>query len=319
MTRWTDPKVLAECARIFNITLVGLAGAYGWESILGLEQDWRFIKRLRRGNLWTRAPLCLYFACKYATLLSVIGVNYTNNVTQVIDCQIVYTVIELLGNIAIGSASTLLLLRCSALWRHYSPAIYPLITLSTAQWIILLYGSSTVRSSYAANGSCVVTGASSSFLAGLYSYTMALDFTVLVMTLLGISRLGTQSNNIWKLLSRNSITYCAVAVIVNAICMIIIVMRLNSIMNIMFSIPACVLRYELGPGSIDEYKIANAQKPKQLRNLSLLPESCTALDGDLVYSPAHNLAPYLVNNWNQKQTTNPPILTATKYTPYLSK
>lgn len=38
---------------------------------------------------------------------------------------------------------------------------------------------------------------------------MVLDFTVLVMTLWGLQRLGTPNSSLWKLLSRDSIVYCA--------------------------------------------------------------------------------------------------------------
>ncbi|KAG9004085.1 hypothetical protein FRB94_002676 [Tulasnella sp. JGI-2019a] len=241
MIHWYDPNVIAQSALLFGRLQLALIGLYGWESLLGLQQDWRFGKRLRQGTFWTRVPICVYFVSKYGTLLSLIGLNYANNATGRINCQAIFTTNELFGNIGIGGASTLLVLRCSAIWRHYPHVMYPLILLSLGQWAILLYSVTTVRSSRGPGGSCIITETNTSLLTALYAYTMALDFAVLIMTLLGVSRLGRPDSSLWRLLSRDSILYCALAFVSNVIAAVFVILRLNPVMEVMFTVPACVV------------------------------------------------------------------------------
>jgi hypothetical protein len=77
-----------------------------------------------------------------------------------------------MGNTAIGSASTLLMLRTIAIWNRNIFVVIPLILLSLGQWGILFHGVATVHSSWvAAAGGCVVTGTAQGFIELIYLYS----------------------------------------------------------------------------------------------------------------------------------------------------
>lgn len=48
--------------------------AFGrWEALIGMPNDYRFLKRLSWAPLWTKFTILVYFLCKYGTLISLIG------------------------------------------------------------------------------------------------------------------------------------------------------------------------------------------------------------------------------------------------------
>lgn len=96
----------------------------------------------------------------------------SNNVTTEIDCQPLYVFNQLMGNTAVGGASTLLMLRVIAIWNRNLFVVVPLVTLSLGQWAILLHSVSTLRVHYVAEvGQCVVGEAPQIFLQVLYLYS----------------------------------------------------------------------------------------------------------------------------------------------------
>lgn len=80
-----------------------------------------------------------------------------------------------MGNVAIGSASTLLMLRTIAIYSKNPYIVAPLLVLSLGQWGILFHGVSTVQASWTeipgAGFACVVSAAPQVFLQLLYIYS----------------------------------------------------------------------------------------------------------------------------------------------------
>lgn len=99
----------------------------------------------------------------------------SSNDTGFVNCQSLYLFNQFMGNFAIGSASTLLMLRTIAIYSKNLYVVVPLVVLSLAQWGILLHGISTVQATWVdlptGGGSCVVTGAPQVFLQLLYIYS----------------------------------------------------------------------------------------------------------------------------------------------------
>ncbi|KIO29781.1 hypothetical protein M407DRAFT_226291 [Tulasnella calospora MUT 4182] len=255
MTEWKDPTQVAYHAKVFSQVLLVLIGFYGWEVLCGLGFDAMIIKKLANRELKRSSPTVVYFLCKYGTLIAIIGLNVTNNVTNDFPCQVVYTNNQFWGNVAIGGASTLLMFR--SLRTYYAKAQLPvagtkqrwtwktlpkiklLLYLGSAgQWAILLYNVTGVKSSKAPDGSsCVVTDTEPVLLMVLYCYTMAFDFLVLAVCAIGLIRIPSPESRIWRL--------------------VFIVLRLNPIMEVMFAVPACVLRRLNKPRNTSEVELGN--------------------------------------------------------------
>ncbi|KAG8950549.1 hypothetical protein FRC04_007368 [Tulasnella sp. 424] len=260
MTQWKDPSQVAYHAKVFCQVLLVLIGFYGWEVLCGLSFDVMIIKKLLNRELKRSSPTVVYFFCKYGTLIAIIGLNITNNVTDNLPCQVFYTNNQFWGNVAIGGASTLLMFR--SLRTYYAKAQLPipgsrkqrwtwrtlpkvkllLYIGSAGQWAILLYNVTTVKSAKAPDGSsCVVTDTDPILLMVLYCYTMAFDFLVLVVCAIGLIRIPSPESRIWRLVCYDAMLWCAVAFSANTIATVFIVLRLNPIMEVMFAVPACVL------------------------------------------------------------------------------
>ncbi|KAG8954573.1 hypothetical protein FRC03_011421 [Tulasnella sp. 419] len=184
--------------------------------------------------------MIVYFLCRYFLLFALIGINVSLNSTDRLDCQALYTFNQVAGNIAIGSSSTLLMLRTFAIWSRNLYVIIPLTCLALGQWSILFYGVLTVRSNWAEEAhSCIVTGTYNLALNLIYIYTMAYDLVVLSVTITGLVRV-TGRSGIWQLLFADGLFYFIVAFTANLIPAVFLILNLNPAMNIMFTVPAAV-------------------------------------------------------------------------------
>ncbi|KAG8900188.1 hypothetical protein FRB99_006188, partial [Tulasnella sp. 403] len=164
-----------------------------------------------------------------------------------------YTSNQFWGNVGIGGASSLLMFRTRVLshisrlafWTHRPIVQYLLLAFSAGQWAILFYSVSTVKSARTPDHTCVITDTDPALLVVLYAYTMTFDFSVLMLSLFGLRRMeplnAKRRSPLWRLLFRDAIVFCAVAFSANLIATIFVILRLNTIMEIMFSVPACVL------------------------------------------------------------------------------
>ncbi|CAE6539349.1 hypothetical protein RSOLAG22IIIB_01352 [Rhizoctonia solani] len=238
MVNWSDPKVVAQQAATFAQLLLILLGLYAWEVFNTLEFDYHVLVNWREFK-W---PMAVYFVCRYSIWVGVIMLIVANNLTHQLNCQVFYTIIQLFGNIAIGTASALLMLRGIAIWRHNRYVLFSLLFVALGHWTILFLGVISVRSIWNVEvGVCVVTGTSTTLLRLIYGYTMAFDLTVLVVSTAGLlSSGGWQGSDLWKLLFRDGIAYFVVAFVGNAIAAVFTILHLNAAMDIMFTVPAAV-------------------------------------------------------------------------------
>lgn len=223
-------------AGIFGQVMWVLLGIMSWEIISTIKFDYRTVTNLKEFK-W---PLTFYFTCRYSILVALILLNFVNSVKSEINCQASYTSAQLFGNIAIGTASNLLMFRSMAIWSRTLWVVIPLTLIALGHWAILLHGVIAVRSVWSPVANvCVVTGTSSLFLRLLYGYTMAFDLLVLVLSVAGLMRTGHgRGSGLWKLLFRDGIAYFAVAFVGNFIAFIFAILHLNAAMDIMFTVPA---------------------------------------------------------------------------------
>ncbi|KAF8332752.1 uncharacterized protein EI90DRAFT_2917914 [Cantharellus anzutake] len=230
MPNWSDPAEIVRDAGIFQKFCLALLGVSTWEVFAQLPFDYSMVTGQRKA----RWPLIIYLYCKYSLWFAVIGVNVALNVTSKVDCQSLYVFNQFAGNTAIGSASTLLMLRTIAIWSHKHAITIPLVVLSLGQWAILFH----VKSSWSeVSHACVVTGTKPAFIDLIYLYTMSFDFVVMVASVVGLLYTGGRSS-LWILLFKQGVVYFVVAFTANLIPAVFLLLDLNPIMNIMFTIPA---------------------------------------------------------------------------------
>ncbi|KAB5593402.1 Transmembrane protein [Ceratobasidium theobromae] len=238
MVNWSDPQVVAKQAQVFAQVLLAMLGLYSWEVLNTMTFDYKLAVNWKEFK-W---PMAVYVVCRYSMWMGVIMLVVANNLTHELNCQIFYTIIQLFGNVAIGTASALLMLRAIAIWSRKYYILFGLLAVALGHWAILFLGVLSVRAAWNAQvGVCVVTGTSTTLLRLVYGYTMAFDLTVLVVSTFGLLRSGgTQGSGLWKLLFRDGIVYFMVAFVGNAVAAVFTILHLNAAMDIMFTVPAAV-------------------------------------------------------------------------------
>ncbi|KAG8969622.1 hypothetical protein FRB90_010722 [Tulasnella sp. 427] len=190
--------------------------------------------------------MVVYWVCKYSMFWAMIGLTISSNDTGKINCQSLYLFNQFMGNFAIGSASTLLMLRTIAIYSKNLFVVVPLIVLSVGQWGILLHGISTVKAAWVdlptGGGQCVVTAAPQVFLQLLYIYTMSFDLIVLVLSTVGlVFAPGRNRSGLYNLLVRDGLVFFIVAFTSNAVAVVLVLLDLNPVMNVIASVPAAAV------------------------------------------------------------------------------
>lgn len=212
-------------------------GAYALEVFQSLTFEWDII----RGRRKFRIGQLLYFYCKWILLGAFIGMLVALNVSSEVNCQALYTFNQFGGNTSIGAASTLLMLRTIAVWNKKLYIVIPLALISAGQWGILLHGVTTVKATWSpVLQACSVDAVDGFFLNLVYLWTMFTDLIVLILTLVGLL-LTPGRSQLWKLLLGDGVLYFLVAFIANTIPAVFLLLNLNPVMNIIFSIPAIAL------------------------------------------------------------------------------
>ncbi|KAG8862243.1 hypothetical protein FRB96_001822 [Tulasnella sp. 330] len=242
MTNWMSLETLTANGAVFTKILTVILGMYTWECVITLWYDIDVVTG-RRPFKW---PMIIYWITKYSMFWANIGLAIANNVTGELNCQSLYVFNQLVGNTAVGGASTLLMLRVIAIWSAKIYIVIPLVVMSLGQWAILLHSVATLSVHYIpAAGGCVVTDAPHVFLQLLYIYTMAFDLLVLVLSTIGLLRLpgrsGNKASGLWTLLNRDGLFFFIVAFTSNLVAVILILLDLNPIMNVITSVPAAAV------------------------------------------------------------------------------
>ncbi|KAG9032012.1 hypothetical protein FS837_002841 [Tulasnella sp. UAMH 9824] len=242
MVNWMDPQTILTQSQIFTKILIAVLGFYSWEVIVNLWYDWQIISR-KRPFKW---PMIVYWVCKYTMFWANIGLTISSNDTAKLNCQSLYLFNQFMGNFAIGSASTLLMLRTIAIYSKNLYVVVPLIVLSLGQWGILFHGISTVEATWqdlpTGGGACVVTAAPQVFLQLLYIYTMSFDLIVLVLSTVGlVFAPGRNRSGLYNLLVRDGLVFFIVAFTSNAVAVVLVLLDLNPVMNVIASVPAAAV------------------------------------------------------------------------------
>ncbi|KAF9649649.1 hypothetical protein BDM02DRAFT_1785207 [Thelephora ganbajun] len=240
MPDWESPQVLAKAGLVFSQMMFTFLGIYLWELFTTCDFEWSLI-RGRRKFTW---PLIFFFLTRYCILWALIGLILSFTLENRINCQALYIFNSLTGNLAILSASTSLMIRTIALWERKKYIMIPLICLSIAHWGILWRGMFIINAIWDPKSqACVIVKLDNQFLQTTFFCTMAVDFTILVLTTVALYRFsysGTRSD-LWTLLFRDGLVYFLVTFSFNAVPAILNVLQLNTVMNVIATVPAATV------------------------------------------------------------------------------
>ncbi|KAF9652620.1 hypothetical protein BDM02DRAFT_3088994 [Thelephora ganbajun] len=240
MPDWESPQVIAKAAVVFSQITFTFLGVYLWELFTTCDFEWSLITG-RRKFTW---PLIFFFITRYCTLLALIGLVISLTLESRVNCHALYMFNSFTENMAILGASTSLMIRTITLWERRKYIVIPLVCLSLAHWGVLWGGNLLIDAAWdpIAKG-CVILNLDAKLLQIAFFYTMAFDFTILVLTAVSLHRFsysGTQFN-LWTLLFRDGLAYFLVTFSSNAVPAILNVLQLNTVMNVVASVPAVTI------------------------------------------------------------------------------
>jgi hypothetical protein len=130
------------------------------------------------------------------------------------------------------------MLRSIAIWQRNRYVTIGFVVIGAGLWGILMHGVTTVRAHWdPVQNTCSVDAVTGIYLTLVYLYTMFTDLTVLIVTLAGLSWSPGRSG-LWRMLWEQGIIFFLVAFVANLIPAVMLLVDLNPIINIMFSIPA---------------------------------------------------------------------------------
>ncbi|KAF8665804.1 hypothetical protein AX16_000248 [Volvariella volvacea WC 439] len=146
------------------------------------------------------------------------------------------------GNMTILCASTCLMLRTIALWERRKSIVIGLGLLCLAHWTLLYRTMFIVIAEWDDTvGTCVVVATNPSWLNTTFFFTMGFDFIILMFTAIALLSKHSARTDLWRLLFHDGLVYFLVSFTCNCIPAVLNVLDLNSIMNVIATIPAATI------------------------------------------------------------------------------
>ncbi|KIY51556.1 hypothetical protein FISHEDRAFT_36981, partial [Fistulina hepatica ATCC 64428] len=224
---------------VFTEFLHVILGIYLWEWVSTLDFDIAFLQ----GKKMFKWPLIFYFWGRYAMLGGLIGFIIAIDSTRTyIHCQQLYTVLQVLGNSALGVASINLAIRTMVIWSYNRSVVVGLVALSCGHFAIIIRSMFNVSAEWIQGSGCATTRIESVIFAAMYIYTMCFDFIVMSLTayklIFAEGASFRRSSAIMKLLFRDGLVYFVIAFGGNFVAVIFSVLNLNTVMALIADIPA---------------------------------------------------------------------------------
>ncbi|KAG6850092.1 hypothetical protein H0H93_001225 [Arthromyces matolae] len=241
MPEWKSPIELAKEGEVFSRFMHALLGLYLYEWFISLGFDWQFISG-RRKFKW---PLIFYFAGRYLLLGAMIGIAISLDSSTPINCQALYTVIQLAGNSAVGLASINLSIRTMAVWSRDRWIVGFLVILILGHWSLILQAGVLMQATWVQGSGCAINSTDNRVLAATFVYSMCFDLIVLGLNaykLLDISSRDKSfmTSRIAKMIFEDGLIFFVIAFIANLLATIFMIINLNQIMSVIFNVPAAV-------------------------------------------------------------------------------
>ncbi|EED83088.1 hypothetical protein POSPLDRAFT_109871 [Postia placenta Mad-698-R] len=234
MPDWSSPTELELDASAFTKLMHCLAGVYFWEFVTTLDFDWSFVTGKRKFQ-W---PLIFYMAGRYCLFFALIGILIALDSVNEVNCQALYTFDQLAGDAAVGLASINLSIRTMALWSQSLYIVIPLVFVILGHWSLILQGV-LLKAEWIPGEGCAITHTNNTTLAATFIYSMCFDALVMILSAIKLYN-RTHRSQLVGMLFKDGLIYFMVAFAANLIATIFMVLNLNSIMSIVFNVPAAI-------------------------------------------------------------------------------
>ncbi|OCH85027.1 hypothetical protein OBBRIDRAFT_740612 [Obba rivulosa] len=236
MVDWSSQTELLVDANAFTKLMHSLAGLYFWDFASSLDFEWAFITGKKKFS-W---PLIFYFAGRYCLFFALIGILIALDATSEINCQALYTFDHLAGDAAVGLASINLSIRTMAIWSQSPWIVAPLVFVIMGHWALILQGV-LLKAQWIPGSGCAITHTNNTILAATFIYSMCFDALIFLLSAwkLSFKRAGGRSQ-LMKMLFKDGLIYFLVAFGANLIATIFMLLNLNSIMSVIFNVPAAI-------------------------------------------------------------------------------
>ncbi|KII86860.1 hypothetical protein PLICRDRAFT_43536 [Plicaturopsis crispa FD-325 SS-3] len=239
MVDWQSTAEIVKDADAFTKLMHALLGLYAWEFALSLGFEWDFIT----GKKKFKWPMIFYFAGRYLLLFSFIGIATALDATNEINCQALYTFNQLAGNAAQGLASINLSIRTMAIWSGNTYIKAGLIVIILGHWSLILQGV-LLTATWVDGTGCVIVKTNTTVLAATFIYSMAFDGIVLTLNTFKLAMTGTSArgggSRLGRMIFADGLIFFLIAFLANTIATVFMVLNLNSVMSVMFNVPAVV-------------------------------------------------------------------------------
>ncbi|KAH9915989.1 uncharacterized protein B0H18DRAFT_856441, partial [Fomitopsis serialis] len=238
MVEWQSQDAIEADSVAFSRFMHALLGLYLWEFFTSVPFDWEYISGRRK----FRWPMIFFFFNRYCMLFALIGIAIALDATTAINCQALYTYNQVFGNASIGLASINLSLRTMAVWSQVWYIVIPLVAVILGHWSLLLHGI-LIKAAWIPGQGCAITDTDNTLLAATFIYSMAFDFTVLMLTAWKLTfnkSSGEKRSKIVQLIFGDGLIYFIVAFVANLLATIFMLLNLNAVMSIIANVPAAI-------------------------------------------------------------------------------
>ncbi|KAK7044853.1 hypothetical protein R3P38DRAFT_3308643 [Favolaschia claudopus] len=236
MVDWNSLGELTVDSEIFIKLNHALLGLYAWEWFISLPFDYDVIT----GRKPFRWPLVFYFANRYLLLSAMAGIAVALDSKRELNCQAIYTFNQFAGDAAVGLASINLSLRTLAIWSQNRWIKYMLIAIILGHWSLILQGFNLKAHWDHTLNTCILTVSNNRLLAATFTYSMAFDLLVFLLNAYKLGVRRKSSSKLSKMIFKDGLVYFFIAFLFNLVATVFMFLNLNSIMVIMFNVPAAV-------------------------------------------------------------------------------
>ncbi|KAJ3812759.1 hypothetical protein EV368DRAFT_86485 [Lentinula lateritia] len=242
MIEWSSQAEVQLDAEVLLKFTHALMGIYVWEWFLSVDFDWEFIT----GKRPFRWPIMFYFANRYILFFALIGILISFDTTTKVNCQAIYIFNQLTGNASVGLASINLGLRTLAVYGNSKTLAIILIIAILGHWSLILQAGVLLKAAWSPEANqCIIISTNNTILAATFIYSMVFDLLVFLLNAykLGLRKGSTSSmgeSRLGRLLFGDGLVYFFVAFLSNLLATVFMLLNLNSIMTVIFNIPAAI-------------------------------------------------------------------------------
>ncbi|XP_006463260.1 hypothetical protein AGABI2DRAFT_194141 [Agaricus bisporus var. bisporus H97] len=240
MPDWSSPAELRKDADAFAKLMHSILGIYLYEWLISLDFEWDFI----RGKKTFRWPMIFYFLNRYLFLVAMILMAVSLDSIKVLNCHALYIFEQLAGNACIGLASISLSIRTMAIWGWNKYLVGSFIVIILGHWSLIFQGAQ-LKVTWIPGSGCFPVETHNRIFVVIFIYAMCFDLLILSLTtyklvnrLSGNDAMG--KSKLAHVIFRDGLIYFVIAFVANVLATIFMALNLNSIISIIFNVPAAL-------------------------------------------------------------------------------